>query len=79
MATYRQNVTQTVEPAQANWQTAARAVEMQGETVVSALKGITELGKAYVDYDISKTRSQAEQVQSEFLISNMAAEQASKQ
>jgi hypothetical protein len=49
MATYRQNVTQTVEPAQANWQTAARAVEMQGETVVSALKGITELGKAYVD------------------------------
>jgi hypothetical protein len=94
MATYRQNVTQSIEPAQADWRTAARAIEQGGaatETLIKGIGAVADLGvKAfdkYTDYDINRTTDvssgygkelTAEQLQSEFFISNMTAEQAAE-
>jgi hypothetical protein len=92
MATYRQNVTQSVEPAQANWQTAARGIEMGGQAVVTALKGATALGEfaadAYVDRKIDKASDAgyeigreftADQLRSEYMTSNAAARDAARE
>jgi hypothetical protein len=92
MATYRQNITSSAEPAQADITPLLNAERLRGESVVTALKGLEGLGKIgvqaydkYTDYDINKTTDTgsgytkeltAEQLQSEFFISNMTAEQA---
>ena len=94
MATYRQNITSSAEPAQADITPLLNAERLRGETVVTALKGLEGLGKLgvqaydkYTDYDINKTTDTgsgytkeltAEQLQSEFFVSNMTAEQAAE-
>jgi hypothetical protein len=94
MATYRQNITSSAEPANADITPLLNAERLRGESVVTALKGLEGLGKLgvqaydkYTDYDINKTTDTgsgytkeltAEQLNSEFFISNMTAEQAAE-
>ena len=79
MATYRQNITQNIEPAQADWRTAARAIELQGQETSMAIKGLAELGgmvyKGVSDYQVGQTVKEAEQVATEFTESNLRAEE----
>lgn len=79
MATYRANVTQSVEPATADWRTAARAIELQGQATSTAIKGLTELGgmvyKGVSDYQVNQSVKEAEQVATEFTESNLRAEE----
>lgn len=79
MATYRQNTTQNIEPAQADWRTAARAIELRGQETTMAIKGLAELGgavyKGVSDYQVGQSVRQAEQVATEFTESNLRAEE----
>jgi hypothetical protein len=79
MATYRQNITQNIEPAQADWRTAARAIELQGKATETAIKGLSELGgmvyKGVSDYQVGQSVKEAEQVATEFTESNLRAEE----
>jgi hypothetical protein len=79
MATYRQNVTQSVEPAQADWRTAAKAIELQSNATRTAIEGVTKLGatayQGYVDYSVGQSVKEAEQVANEFVETNLRAEQ----
>lgn len=79
MATYRQNITQDIQPAQADWRTAARAIELQGKATETAIKGLTELGgmvyKGVTDYQVNQSVKETEQVATEFTESGLRAEQ----
>lgn len=74
MATYRADVTQTVNPAEADWRTAARAIEMQGQEISTAIKGATELFGMKKDYDVQSTMRDLELKAEEFTNSNLLAE-----
>lgn len=57
MATYRQDITQNVEPAAANWQTAARAIELEGKSIQTAIAGATNLAGMALDIKDASTKA----------------------
>lgn len=83
MALYAKDVTQSIEPAQANVGTLAKGIEAKAEgarlsanATGTMLKAAGFLAEQYVAYDVGKTQAEAEQVTSEFLDSGMRAEKA---
>jgi len=89
MATYRQDVTQNLEPAMANPATLSKAQEAQAaaakynmaatETLVKGLSGVIETGaKLKTEFDIRGYTKEAEQLREGFFESNMAAERAAE-
>lgn len=85
MALYAKDVTQSIEPAQANVGTLAKGIEAKAEgarlsanATGAMLKAAGFLAEQYVAYDVGKTQAEAEQVTSEFLDSGMRAEKAAQ-
>lgn len=89
MATYRQDVTQNLEPVMANPATLARGQEAQAaaakynmaatETLIKGLGGVIETGaKLKTEFDIRGYTKEAEQLREGFFESNMAAERAAE-
>jgi hypothetical protein len=84
MATmYRTDVTQSIEPAQANVGTLAKGVEAKAagakyaaDATSTLLKAAGVVAEQYVAYDVGKTSASAEQTTAEFLETNMKAEKA---
>ena len=83
MALYAKDITQSIEPAQANVGTLAKGIEAKAEgarlsanATGTMLKAAGFLAEQYVAYDVGKTQAEAEQVTSEFLDSGMRAEKA---
>jgi hypothetical protein len=89
MATYRQDVTQNIDPAMANTGTLAKASEATAaaakynmaatETLVKGLGAVIETGaKVKQEFDIRGYGQEAEKLREEFFETNMAAERASE-
>jgi hypothetical protein len=82
MATYRADVTQSVEPAQANTATLAKGAEaaaagarIQTESTANLLKTAEFAIKSKIDYDMAGVESEAEQATQDFFESNMKVSQ----
>lgn len=80
---YRADVTQSIEPAQANVGTLAKGVEAKAagakyaaDATSTLLKAAGVVAEQYVAYDVGKTSASAEQTTAEFLETNMKAEKA---
>lgn len=80
---YRTDVTQSIEPAQANVGTLAKGVEAKAagakyaaDATSTLLKAAGVVAEQYVAYDVGKTSASAEQTTAEFLETNMKAEKA---
>ena len=85
MALYAKDITQSIEPAQADVGILGKGIQAQAEgarlsanATGTLLKAAGFLAEQYVAYDVSKTQAEAEQVTSEFLESGMQAEKASQ-
>ena len=85
MALYGKDITQSIEPAQANVGTLAKGVEAKAEGARIAANATSTLLKAagviaeqYVAYDVGKTLAGAEQTTSEFLERGMQSEKAAQ-
>lgn len=85
MALYGKDITQSIEPAQANIGTLAKGIEAKAEgarlsanATGTLLKAAGFLAEQYVAYDVGKTQAEAEQVTSEFLDRGMQAEKAAQ-
>jgi hypothetical protein len=85
MALYAKDITQSIEPAQADVGTLGKGIQARAEGArLSAnatgvmLKAAGFLAEQYVAYDVGKTQAEAEQVTSEFLDSGMRAEKAAQ-
>jgi hypothetical protein len=85
MALYAKDITQSVEPAQANVATLGKGIEARAEgarmsanATGAMLKAAGYLAEQYVAYDVSKTQIEAEQVTSEFLKRGETAEKAAE-
>ena len=83
MATYAKDITQSIEPAQANVATLGKGIEARAEgarlsanATGTMLKAAGFIAEQYVAYDVGKTQAEAEQVASEFLDRGMQAEKA---
>ena len=83
MALYAKDVTQSIEPAQANVDTLGKGIQARAEgarmsanATGTLLKAAGVVAEQYVAYDIGKTQAEAEQVTSEFLDKGMQAEKA---
>ena len=83
MALYAKDITQSVEPAQANVATLGKGIEARAEgarlsanATGTMLKAAGYLAEQYVAYDVGKTQAEAEQVTSEMLDRGMQAEKA---
>ncbi len=84
-AVYAKDITQSVEPAQANVATLGKGIEARAEgarlsanATGTLLKAAGYLAEQYVAYDVSKTQVEAEQVTSEFLKRGETAEKAAE-
>jgi hypothetical protein len=84
-AVYAKDITQSVEPAQANVATLGKGIEARAEgarlsanATGTMLKAAGYLAEQYVAYDVGKTQAEAEQVTSEFLDKGMQAEKAAQ-
>jgi hypothetical protein len=85
MALYAKDITQSVEPAQANVATLGKGIEARAEgarlsanATGTMLKAAGYLAEQYVAYDVGKIQAEAEQVTSEFLDKGMQAEKAAQ-
>jgi hypothetical protein len=83
MATYAKDITQSIEPAQANVATLGKGIEARAEgarlsanATGTMLKAAGFLAEQYVAYDVGKTQAEAEQATSDFYKSNEMAENA---
>jgi dihydroxyacetone kinase DhaKLM complex PTS-EIIA-like component DhaM len=83
MALYAKDITQSVEPAQANVATLGKGIEARAEgarlsanVTSTMLKAAGYVAEQYVAYDIGKTQVAAEEVTSEMLDKGMRAEKA---
>lgn len=81
MATYAKDITQSIEPAQANIGTLAKGIEAKAEgarlsanATGTLLKAAGFLAEQYVAYDVSKTQVAAEELTSEFYKKGVAEE-----
>ena len=84
-AVYAKDITQSVEPAQANVATLGKGIEARAEgarmsanATGTLLKAAGVVAEQYVAYDVGKTQAAAEEVTSEFLDRGMKAEKASQ-
>lgn len=85
MALYAKDVTQSIEPAQANVDTLGKGIQARAEgarmsanATGTLLKAAGVVAEQYVAYDVGKTQAEAEQVTSEFLDKGMQAEKAAQ-
>lgn len=83
MATYRQDITQNVEPAMANPAYLQRAAELEGrasqmrsDAAATLIKGGTELYKGYLQGEIDALTDTASNLTQEFFTTNQAAQVA---
>lgn len=83
MALYAKDVTQNVEPAQANVGTLAKGIEAKAagakyaaDATSTLLKAAGVVAEQYIAYDVSKSIAGAEQTTYEFLDTNMKADKA---
>lgn len=83
MALYAKDVTQSIEPAQANVGTLAKGIEAKAagakyaaDATSTLLKAAGAIAEQYVAYDVSKSIAGAQQTTEEFLDTNMKAEKA---
>jgi hypothetical protein len=86
MATYRQDITQNIEPAMASPASLQRAAELQGkasqlrsEAAATLIKGGTELYKGYIQGEIDALTDTASNITQEFFVTNQAAQVAGSQ
>lgn len=86
MATYRQDITQNVEPAMANPAYLQRAAELEGrasqmrsDAAATLIKGGTELYKGYLQGEIDALTDTASNLTQEFFTTNQAAQVAGAQ
>lgn len=83
MALYAKDVTQSLEPAQANVGTLAKGIEAKAagakyaaDATSTLLKAAGVMAEQYIAYDVGQSLAGAEQTTSEFLDTNMKAEKA---
>lgn len=83
MALYAKDITQSIEPAQANIATLGKGIEARAEgarlsanATGTMLKAAGFLAEQYVAYDVGKTQAEAEQATTDLLESGMKAEKA---
>ena len=80
---YTKDITQSLEPAQANVGTLAKGIEAKAagakyaaDATSTLLKAAGNIAEQYIAYDVGQSLSGAEQTTSEFLDTNMKAEKA---